>query len=518
MKTPKISVRNVSQESPLPHNWTYIGYDECNYTTTPDGMSLLRDFASLEAGPYYVRTHHLFCTGNCGAGFYKWGSTNLYHEDEAGNPIYDFTVIDKIMQTLLDCGVKPFMELGFMPMDLVEPSRFGTDDPYSKYNHYQRELWATPPKDYQKWHDLIAALTKHLISRFGEEEVSTWLFELWNEPDIFYWAGTEEEFFRLYDETEAAMHSCCPSLRLGGPATTGPVRGMDRALYLLHFLEHTSQGTNYHTGEKGTRLDFVTFHTKGGGLFFNPWDKKSTPSVSFLVEQVRYGLEMIRQTGYADLPIILSEADPDGWAAGGVGDNPNMNFRNTEYYASFIVSSYLELIHLAKDENIDLRPIAWAFLFPGERCFEGTRTFTTRGIHKASFAAMQAFSHMGTAMYTPELTDIPASVRVLASRCNQEHQLMICRHEDDWDLKNCLGIDIELPIGSDVQAYLIDSTHSNPYAQWVALGSPDYPDPEIYEKIRSCEGLEKIPAVFSENGSVHFDLEANSVLLLTFSY
>ena len=101
------------------HLWRWIGYDECNYTYIPEGKELLRKFAALGDAPYYFRTHFMFCTGNC-HGTYKFGSTNIYWEDPEGNSVYDFTYYDKIMDSYMEAGHKPFVELGFMPQALVD--------------------------------------------------------------------------------------------------------------------------------------------------------------------------------------------------------------------------------------------------------------------------------------------------------------------------------------------------------------------------------------------------------------
>lgn len=520
MKQAEVRVSRLPQPEVLPHVWTYIGYDECNYTCTPEGMRLLKDFAALGDGPYYVRAHHMLCTGNCGHGFYKWGSTNVYHEDAQGNPVYDFTVVDRILDTMLQCGVKPFFELGFMPMDLVDPARFSGSDKFGDYNRYQRELWCSPPKDYGKWHDLIAALTRHLVERYGVEELETWYFELWNEPDIFYWTGTHEEFCRLYDETEAALHGVCSTLRLGGPATTGPFRDSVHEQYLRDFFDHTKNGVNYHSGQTGTRLDFVTFHTKGGGFFFDPWAEKSCPSVQRLLDQVENGIRLMKEFGYGDLPLILSEADPDGWAAGGVGDNPNMNFRNTEYYASYVISSYLRLMEMGRASGTDVRPVAWAFLFPGERCFEGTRVFTTQGIHKAVFASMQALSRLGGNRLNAEVTQ-PEEQKAdglcaIASEKATSIQALVARHYDDWDEEEDCQVTVRLdgPKKDAVHAFLIDRDHGNPYAEWVRQGRPDFPAGEAFEAIKRQEGLQEVRVERPDEDTVRVTLKPHSVLLL----
>ena len=132
----------------LPHNWNYIGYDEINYTYTPEGQELLAKFMTFQEKPYYVRPHHLLCTGNC-HGFYKWGSTNAYLEDEAGNPRYDWTFVDLTFDTLLKYNCKPFVEIGFMPQDLVDPAHYEVAKDNWTAQLYRSFGWACPPKDYQ---------------------------------------------------------------------------------------------------------------------------------------------------------------------------------------------------------------------------------------------------------------------------------------------------------------------------------------------------------------------------------
>ena len=144
----------------LPQNWNYIGYDEINYTYTPEGRELLGKFGVLPGNPYYIRTHHLLCTGNC-HGFYKWGSTNAYLEDDDGNPNYNWEIVDLVLDTILQAGCKPFVELGFMPQHLADPQRYDlTTDNWTNRN-YRASGYASPPKDYQKWHDLIFQLAYH---------------------------------------------------------------------------------------------------------------------------------------------------------------------------------------------------------------------------------------------------------------------------------------------------------------------------------------------------------------------
>ena len=389
----------------LGHHWNYIGYDECNYTLTPGGAELIGKFGKLEK-PYHFRAHHMLCNGN-GRPALKWGSTNIYRENPDGTPVYDFETFDAMIDVWLGSGCKPFLELGFMPQALADPREAADGKAYRRgygsTTEYQVCGWCQPPKDYGKWHDLIFALASHLREKYGAEEIKSWYFELWNEPDIFYWHGLVEEYCRLFDYTEAAIHAVMPDARFGGPATTGtddPDGSASR--FLRAFLDHVKNGTNFVTGKQGTRIDFTSFHTKGGLYRTDALAQKQIPSIKLLLENVRVGTDIIREFGYDSLECVLSETDPDGWAAGGRYDNFNLNFRNTEYYASYVASAYKNLYDLGVSRNMDLRPLAWAFLFEGERCFEGTRTFSTQGIEKAVFNLFRVLSKLGTKLVSLE--------------------------------------------------------------------------------------------------------------------
>ncbi len=527
----------------LEHTWNYIGYDECNYTHSPGGMSLIKKFGNLEK-PYYMRAHHMLCTGILHA-FYKWGSTNVYIEDEQGNPIYNYDVIDRMMDIWLGSNCKPFFELGFMPRDLADPRDAENGQFYQVaygISEYQRVGWAMPPKDYQKWYELIYHLVSHLKERYGEKELKTWYFEMWNEPDIFYWRGTKDEFCKLYDYTEAAVHAAMLEARFGGPATCGMREPDGRASqFLRYFLDHIRNGVNCYSGQKGTRIDFTTFHTKGGGYRFDTLAKKQIPSVQELLANVVTQGNIIKEFGYDKLECVLSEADPDGWAAGGRYDNFNLNFRNTEYYASYVMSSYKNLYDLAEKMEMDFRPLAWAFMFEAERCFEGTRTFSTQGIDKAVFNLFKLLARLGSQRV--ELTSSrdldPLAFKDLNGTeegpevdgwaimdGEDKIQVLLYCHHDDWDRKEIFDIDLSvshLPIEGKVQMrhLRIDADHSNAYAEWVRQGRPDYPTEGQKTAILSRSGLEYAEApqvmLVHEGRLQHrFTLPVHGISLLEF--
>lgn len=527
--TVNVSVDASKWGDKLGHTWNYIGYDECNYTHSPGGMELIRKFGEMEK-PYYIRAHHMLCTGNM-HGFYKWGSTNAYLEDEEGNPIYNFSLIDRMCDIWLMNNCKPFFEIGFMPMHLADMTGVESQSG-NVMNEYRRIGWSRPPKDYDKWYNLIKELITHLLERYGREELESWYFEMWNEPDIIYWNGTHEEFCKLYDYTEAAVHGVLPAARFGGPATCGALNPDDKAaVYLRDFLTHTKSGLNYKTGKTGTRLDFTSFHTKGGAFPSTTGSKVAkTPSVKSFLGQIRNCANIIKECGYGDLECVLSEADPDGWAAGGRFDNPALNFRNTEYYASYVASTYKNTYDLAKELGMDIRPLAWAFMFEGERCFEGTRTFSTQGIDKAVLNTFRLFAKLGEQRVELSSTrdldpnkyedfhgeGLGAEIDGWATLTGTKSlEALIYCHEDSWNETDVYNISFSaanLPFDGPyrVKHYRIDGEHSNAYAEWLRQGKPDYPAGSRYDAIKARDGLElfgPVQNVVPINGRICLDFE-----------
>ena len=215
-----VTVRvNVDRPAgPLARPWSYFGYDEPNFTYSPNGTKLLRELGRLSPVPVYMRTHNLLTSGD-GTGSLKWGSTNVYSEDEQGTPIYDWKIVDRIFDAYRAAGVRPLVEIGFMPQPLTTgPAPYRHDFPHGSIF----TGWSYPPTDYAKWGELVTRFAAHLRQRYGDAAVKTWLWEVWNEPDIPYWHGTAEEFFRLYDVSADALLRAVPFARIGGPDSTGP--------------------------------------------------------------------------------------------------------------------------------------------------------------------------------------------------------------------------------------------------------------------------------------------------------
>lgn len=526
---------------PLEHNWNYIGYDECNYTHTPEGQDLLAKFGAFQEQPYYVRVHHLLCTGNL-HGFYKWGSTNAYLEDPDGTPRYDWTTVDRILDGTLRHGLRPFVELGFMPRDLVDPAHYdaAADRHLRAYREYG---WACPPKDYSRWRELIFGLVAHCVERYGAAEVATWYWELWNEPDIFYWRGTVEEFLRLYDFTADAVKAAFPAARVGGPSVTNPTLGRPSAEYLDRFLAHCAglgdDGENACTGGRGAPLDFVTFHLKGGGYAPDPLHRpERPPTVRRVLEGAAVGYDLIRKHGFQGLECVVSECDPDGWAAGGAYDNAALNFRNSEYYPSWVAAAFHHLTAFARAREWDLRYLSWAFMFVGERCFEGTRAFSTQGIDKPILNLLRMYARLGNTRVALESTaagdpldranDLPEVDGVASLRGDGALQVLLFHHHDDWNRAGEAEVTLDVAhVPTEARAvtvrhWRIDGEHSNAYTEWVRQGRPDYPAGGQRQAIAARGGLELLDAPRAlrlDDGGlrVSFALPVHGISLLEFT-
>jgi xylan 1,4-beta-xylosidase len=529
----RVSVRvDAASRRQLRRIWRYVGYDEPNYTYMPDGRALLLKLGSLSDGPYFIRAHYMLCSGD-GTARPKWGSTNVYTEGPDGVPVYSWAILDRILDTLLDIGCVPFVELGFMPEALsVAPA--GTP-----YDDLRQGGWRYPPRDYPRWQGLIQALARHCLERYGLREVSRWYWELWNEPDIFYWAGTADEYCRLYDHTVAGLLSVLPQARVGGPATTNPPRP-EAGAFLRAFLEHCVRGTNAATGEIGTRLDFLSFHTKGGGYRPDPAAAKSTPTIAALVRNVAVGLEIASQfPELAKKEVILSECDPDGWAAGSRHDNPNLFYRNTEYYASYVANAVCKLLDLASgpDYRVD-GMLTWAFEFEGREYFEGLRTLSTNGVDKPVLNVFRALARLGGQRLHLEsdaardplasesgdvATDPPDVSGIAAIDGTGGVQVFLCSHHDDWDVATQSDVRLEVAGLAEGRAYrvlryLIDADHSNAHTVWQRLGQPQSPSSEQLGAMRAAARLESAEeaALIATGGRLDLSitLAAHAICLL----
>lgn len=512
VRTARVRVDAAADRGALTRIWESIGYDEINWTYTATGRRLLRTFGEMTQRGFHVRPHYVFCSGS-GFAIPHWGNGNVYHEDADGNPSYDFTIVDQTYDAIVEAGHHVLVELAFTPRDLL-PDRAAelTVMPSpTVYTSYEAGAWSYPPRDYGRWGDLVAAHAQHCLERYGADEVGTWLWELWNEPDILYWRGTPEEFYELYSVTAAAVRRVLPQAKVGGPAVTG---GGDA--FLRGFLQHAR--------DRQDPLDFVSFHTKGSA--FDPWrvygptggpaPEQQSPSTHKMLAEIRRMLRVMAEfEEYRGLPAIVDECDAGVPAHYSVYDNANYQFQNTEYYPVFQAKLMKKVLDLSEAEGAAVeQATSWSFYFEGERIFEGTRSFLTAfGIEKPLLNAYRMLGRLGErrveatsdAAHAVALLDraqgrsMPEEVDALASRSSSGTvAVLLWRHTDDQYQRDDASTDVALEVaGLDAGAYTlthwrIDADHSNSHTAWVAAGSPQLPTEEQLSAIRARQGLEEL--------------------------
>ena len=517
-----VTVDYMKQGRPFSTFWAQFGYDEPNYTYMKDGRKLLSELAALSPVPVYVRCHNLLTTGD-GEAALKWGSTNAYTEDAHGNPVYDWHITDSIFDSYVSRGMKPLAEIGFMPEALsVHPEPYRHHwKPGVKYDSIYTG-WAWPPVDYNKWGRLVEEWVRHCVQKYGEKEVATWLWEVWNEPNISYWKGTREEYFKLYDYAAAAVKRALPAARVGGPATTGP--GWDKAAdWLETFLAHCATGENAATGAKGVPLDFISYHAKGSPKVV---DGHVRMNMNPQLKDVARGFAIVKGSAFSQLPIYITECDPEGCAACGMATNPENAYRNGTMYSSYTAASFARILDSAALYGVDLAgATSWSFEFEGQKWFDGFRDLATNGVDKPVLNVFRMYGMMRGNRVKME-NDEPASgaaESVLAAADRHTMTVMLWNYTDD-DLPGEVVSRVlrlkNIPAKAvAVQQFGIDESHSNAYTVWKKMGSPQDVNAAQYTVLEKAGGLQQIgkdlaAAVVGGELTVPVSLPAHAVVLV----
>jgi len=512
--------------------YAFFGYDEPNYTYAKNGRKLVGELAALNSVPVYIRTHFLLATGDGKPGL-KWGSTNAYTEDASGKSVYDWTITDRIFDTYLQAGAKPFVEIGFMPKVLSSKT-----DPYQPTlipgdaNRQYSIGWSYPPKDYAKWGELVYQWVRHCVEKYGREQVSSWYWEVWNEPDISYWHGTPDEYDKLYDSAAAAVKRALPSAKVGGPATTGPL-STKAAAFLRQFLEHCDKA--------GTPLDFITYHAKGSPKVVDDHVRMSIAKNAGDVDQ---GFQIVRSfPKFRDLPIVLSESDPEGCAACSARVYPRNAYRNGTLYPTYTAVMMKSIFELADRTQANIAGmLTWAFEFEDQPYFDGFRTLATNGIDKPVLNVFRMAGLMrgdrvrtesaGAVALASMLKDgvvTNPDIDAMAVRSDREISVLAWNYHDDDLPGPDAPVQLEvvgIPSSARrvlVRHYRIDQEHSNAWTAWKKMGSPQQPTPEQYAALEAAGQLQELASPLwldlEENeAKLSFTLPRQAVSLLQFSW
>ncbi len=505
--------------------WRFFGCDEPNYATMKDGRKLLRELGELAPQGAYFRSHNLLCNGD-GTPALKWGSTDAYSEDAQGRPVYNWTGVDRIFDTYLERGVRPYAQIGFMPKALsTHPDPYQHEwRPGQAYNEIATG-WSYPPKDYAKWGEVVYQWVKHCVEKYGRAEVERWYWEVWNEANgASYWHGSPQDFYKLHDYAVAAVRRALPTARVGGLDAAGTGGNFTRG-----FLEHCLRGRNYATNEQGTPLDFVSFHAKGSPRAV---DGHVQMGIAAQLRTLDDGFALI--ASYPELkrtPIMIGESDPDGCAACTASVYPQNNYRNGTLYASYTAATFGREQALADRRGVNLEGVlTWAFEFEDMPYFAGFRVLASNGIDLPVLNVFRMLAKMhGQRVAVQSSGEVPleaimrdgvrerADVMALAAVDAHQAAVLVWHYHDD----DLAGPDASVALAlaglpaaaaqAKVSHYRIDETHSNAFAAWKRLGAPAGPSVAQYKQLVAAGQLERLDGDAATALSV-----ANGTATLTF--
>jgi xylan 1,4-beta-xylosidase len=513
--------------------WRFFGADEPNYAYMPDGQRLLAELGQLRPGDVFFRAHNLLTSGD-GTPALKWGSTGAFRKEPNGESAYDWTITDRIFSTYLERGMHPYVEIGFMPKDLsTHPDPYQHEWTGKKQGENLFTGWAYPPSDYSAWEDLVYEWTKHCVDKFGRDEVNRWYWETWNEPNIGYWQGKPDEFRRLHDYAIAGVRRALPTAKVGGPDTAG-----DGGKFTRSFLDHCLHEKNEATGEIGTPLDFVSFHAKGSPQFVSDHVRMG---IANELRTVDAGFKLI--ASYPELknaPIVIGECDPDGCAA---CQGPQLGYRSGPLYASYNAACYARIQELADRHGANLEgALTWAFEFEDHPYFAGYRTLATGGIDLPILNLFRMMAKMsGTRLATTSDSAVSlddmlkhgvrdhADVSAIAALDGNNLYVLLWHYHDEDVAGPAAEVSLSLdhlPIDSGsvrAEQFRIDADHTNPFALWQRMGSPQQLTAEQRNELMRAGQLDqsdapKASGIRDGHTESSLTLPRQSVALLHFSW
>jgi xylan 1,4-beta-xylosidase len=421
----------------------------------------------------YVRFHAIF-----------HDDVGVYSEDKNGNPVYNFSSVDQIYDGLLANGVRPFVEISFMPQAL-------SSNPKALHPFWYKQNVA-PPKDWRKWDGLIKAFARHLVERYGEDEVARWYFEVWNEPNIDFWAGVPKQatYFELYDRTARDLKSVSPRLRVGGPATAA-------AAWVSAFLAHTKA--------QSVPVDFVSTHGYADDtvehLFHTHENIPVDHRVCRAIQKVH---GEIAASGAPKLPLMWTE-----WNVPSFG---KLHARDTIYVGPALGNTIREC-----NGFVDMMSF-WTFsdVFeesgPKREPFDGGfAPIAMYGIKKPDYVAFGLLHKLGDQRLANSASD------VLVTRREDGTMVIAAWNLVDPDrhgaTKTLLLHFHGLEPDAAFSIWRADSQHGNTLAAYRAIGSPRYPTPGQVEQINRAADVSPESGRLNE-ASLHLTLTPDALAII----
>jgi xylan 1,4-beta-xylosidase len=468
-----IQVDTRAAAHPFPHFWEQMfGSGRAILTLRESYRNDLREVKSA-TDFRYVRFHAIF-----------HDEVGVYDEDKDGNPIYNFSYVDQIYDGLLQNHVRPFVELSFMPKKLAAAQELHAF-------WYKQNI--SPPKDYDRWGMLITAFAKHLVERYGIREVSQWYFEVWNEPNIDFWAGHPKEttYFHLYDEAARALKEVSPLLRVGGPATA-------QAAWVDRFIHHTA--------ENNVPVDFVSTHVYGNDTAKDVFGAdESIPMTQMVCRAVGKVHAQIAASEKPGLPLIWSEFNAVYDTQPSVTDTAFMGpwladtIRQCDGMTEMM--SYWALSDVFEEQGVIKKPF-----------YGGYGLIAEGGVPKPAFNAFKLLHHLG------DQRILVASESMLATR-RADGSLALAV----WNLSlpnqagTAKSVTIELKglQGKHrVTISEVDPDHGSPLPAYHAMGEPVSPTQEQYRELKKAAELPSPHTEALKKDAITLSLPPKSLFLI----
>jgi xylan 1,4-beta-xylosidase len=468
----RVEIDADSQATPFPHFWEQMfGSGRAILSLRESYRNDLRAVKGV-TDFRYVRFHAIL-----------HDEVGLYSEDSYGNPVYNFSYVDQIYDGLLQNGVRPVVELSFMPKKLAA-------NPDALHAFWYKPN-VSPPKEWKTWDDLMTHLAQHLVARYGIEEVAQWYFEVWNEPNIDFWGGVprQKTYFELYDHTARALKSVNSRIRVGGPATAA-------AAWVSDFLKHTA--------ENHVPVDFVSTHAYADDtvedLFGSDENIPMDDRVCRAAAKVK---RQIQASPIPNLPLLWTE-----WNVPGM-----MNARDTVYVGPALANTVREC-----DGSVDMLSF-WTFSDVFEESgpiplpFDGHFGLRAKGgINKPSFYAYLLLHQFGGERIAN------ASDNVIVTKTSSGNLVIAAWNLVDPDQHGSART-MELTFhgvnpSATVIVQRVDRAHGNVLKQYQAMGSPPDPTPAQVEQLNRETALPSPQRLQLENGKLELSLDENALVVL----
>jgi xylan 1,4-beta-xylosidase len=471
-----VTIDACGQVIPFPHFWEVIFGSGRAILTLRE--SYRRDLSAVKkiTDFKYVRFHAIL-----------HDEVGIYDEDDRGQPTLNFTYINQIYDGLLEHHVRPFVELSFMPRKLASKD--------VKHPFWYKPITA-PPKSWHRWEELVCEFVKHLIIRYGIDEVAQWYFEVWNEPNIDFWSGVPKEasYYKLYERTARAIKAINQSLRVGGPATA-------QAAWVDRFIAYCEK--------KKVPLDFISTHVYGNdserSVFGTGHDAPSSNMVSRAVRKI---YDHVKASAKPDLPIHWTEYNATYTNDVNITDSPFMGpwLAKTIRQCDGLVTTlaYWALSDVFEERGVPKKPF-----------YGGYGLVAVGNIPKAAYNAFKLLHLLGT-----ERINVRTSSALATRRTNGSLAIAIWNYAAPGKHGSTKRIKLVikgLKWPHRLLIHLLDGNHGSPLATWERMGRPEWPTREQQLRLRAAATLGP-PRTGSisrgSSSSATFELQPHSLMLV----